>query len=87
MRSDGRPERLGPRTSPPRVAATSLEVECGLPAGTELTPVAARPDEPGVTTARAGGEARSDMRFPQFVQKMIPSGLSHPQLPQRMPPQ
>jgi hypothetical protein len=41
----------------------------------------------GVTTARAGGEARSDMRFPQFVQNMIPVGLSHPQLPQRMPPQ
>jgi hypothetical protein len=41
----------------------------------------------GVTTARAGGEARSDMRFPQFVQNKIPAGLSHPQLPQRMPPQ
>lgn len=41
----------------------------------------------GVTTARSGGDARSDMRFPQFVQNMIPAGLSHPQLPQRMPPQ
>lgn len=28
--------------------------------------------------------ARSVMRFPQFVQKMIPAGLSHPQLPQRI---
>jgi hypothetical protein len=69
------------------VDATSVAVECCLLEGTELTPVEARPDEPGVTTARAGGEARSDMRFPQFVQKMIPSGLSHPQLPQRMPTQ
>ena len=39
---------------------------------------------PGVITARAGGAARSDMRFPQFVQKMIPAGFSHPQLPQRI---
>ena len=43
--------------------------------------------ELGVTTAREGGRARSDMRFPQFVQNMIPVGLSHSQLPQRMPPQ
>jgi len=27
---------------------------------------------------------RSLIRFPQFVQKMIPAGLSHPQLPQRI---
>jgi hypothetical protein len=38
----------------------------------------------GVTTALAAGCARSDMRLPQFVQKMIPAGLSHPQLPQRI---
>ena len=32
-------------------------------------------------------ELADNPRFPQFVQKIIPAGLSHPQLPQRMPQQ
>ena len=42
---------------------------------------------PVIRLNRRHAAQKAEMRFPQFVQKMIPAGLSHPQLPQRMPPQ
>ena len=40
----------------------------------------------GGTGSCAGAPDGSAPRLPQLVQKMMPAGLSHPQLPQRMSP-
>ena len=80
-RQKRRPRWLG---APQRVQRTASASPPWLEsAALTFTTLATWP-EGGVTTALAAGCARSDMRLPQFVQKMIPAGLSHPQLPQRI---